>query len=100
MLNPVAPGCKRLIVDPGYLKSLHRPNVTLTFDAIERVVPRGVQLKTGEIVPLDVLIFGTGFSLVCLPPLDLRTPNFAPTVPPTSGDNRCRRPPTCRLLGD
>jgi hypothetical protein len=55
-----------MIVDPGYLKSLHRPNVTLNHDAIERIVPRGVQLKTGEVVPLDVLIFGTGFSLVRL----------------------------------
>ena len=57
-------------MDPGYLKCLRRPNVTLTFDAIERIVPRGVLLETGEVVPLDVLIFGTGFSLVCLPPLD------------------------------
>jgi len=60
------PGCKRIIVDPGYLDSLHRPNVTLTYDGIERVVPEGVQLKTGELVPLDVLIFGTGFTM--LPP--------------------------------
>jgi len=58
------PGCKRIIVDPGYLESLHRPNVTLCFDAIECVVPQGVRLKTGEVVPLDVLIFGTGFSLL------------------------------------
>jgi len=53
-------------VDPGYLESLHRPNVTLTFDEIDRFVPQGVQLKTGDIVALDVLILGTGFSL--LPP--------------------------------
>jgi cation diffusion facilitator CzcD-associated flavoprotein CzcO len=59
-----APGCKRIIVDPGYLESLHRPNVTLNFDTIERIVPSGVQLKTGQVIPLDVLIFGTGFSLV------------------------------------
>lgn len=60
------PGCKRLILDPGYLRCLHRPNVTLTFDDVERVVPEGVQLQTGEVIPLDVLIFATGFSL--LPP--------------------------------
>ncbi|KAH9998112.1 hypothetical protein BJV74DRAFT_877223 [Russula compacta] len=59
-------GCKRIIVDPGYLESLHRPNVTLSYDAIERIVPQGVQFKTGEVIPLDVLIFATGFSL--LPP--------------------------------
>jgi cation diffusion facilitator CzcD-associated flavoprotein CzcO len=66
-----APGCKRLIVDPGYLKCLHRPNVTLNFDAIDRVVPEGVLLQNGEVIPLDVLIFGTGFSLVCS--FDMRT---------------------------
>jgi len=60
------PGCKRIVVDPGYLECLHRPNVKLNYDAIERVVPEGVQLKTGQVFPLDVLIFGTGFSL--LPP--------------------------------
>ena len=53
-------------MDPGYLESLHRPNVTLTFDEIDRFVPQGVQLKTGDIVALDVLILGTGFSLVRL----------------------------------
>ncbi|KAI0273330.1 hypothetical protein BC834DRAFT_203637 [Gloeopeniophorella convolvens] len=60
------PGCKRIIIDPGYLKSLRRPNVSLNYTAIERVVPEGILLKTGEIVPLDVIVFGTGFSL--LPP--------------------------------
>ncbi|KAI0256955.1 hypothetical protein BJV78DRAFT_1168189 [Lactifluus subvellereus] len=66
LLPQFPPGCKRIIVDPGYLESLHRPNVTLNFDTVERIVPRGVQLKTGEVIPLDVLIFGTGYSL--LPP--------------------------------
>lgn len=60
----LAPGCKRIIVDPGYLESLHRPNVTLSYDGIKNVVPQGVRLETGEIVQLDVLILGTGFSLV------------------------------------
>jgi hypothetical protein len=67
LLNQIvrlAPGCKRIIVDPGYLESLHRPNVTLSYDGIKNVVPEGVRLETGEIVQLDVLILGTGFSLV------------------------------------
>jgi len=67
LLNRVvclAPGCKRIIVDPGYLESLHRPNVALSYDAIKNIVPQGVRLETGEIVELDVLILGTGFSLV------------------------------------
>ncbi|THU87244.1 FAD/NAD(P)-binding domain-containing protein [Dendrothele bispora CBS 962.96] len=57
------PGCKRILVDPGYLQCLHRPNVTLKWDTIESVVEDGIKLKTGETVPLDVIIFGTGFSL-------------------------------------
>ncbi|KAI0297687.1 FAD/NAD-P-binding domain-containing protein [Russula brevipes] len=54
-------GCKRLIRDQGYLESLNRPNVHLTFDRISRVEPDGVVTETGEKVPLDVIIYGTGF---------------------------------------
>ena len=76
----LAPGCKRIIVDPGYLESLHRPNVTLSYDAIKDIVPEGVRLETGEIVQLDVLILGTGFSLV-------RHPSYENGAPQTiSGD--------------
>ncbi|KAF5381017.1 hypothetical protein D9615_004056 [Tricholomella constricta] len=63
-----APGCKRIIVDPGYLEALNRPNVTLSWESIKGVVEDGVELKSGEIVPLDVIIFGTGYSLE---PVDL-----------------------------
>ncbi|KIL69905.1 hypothetical protein M378DRAFT_69093, partial [Amanita muscaria Koide BX008] len=55
-------GCKRIIVDHGYLKSLHQPNVTLRWDEIDSVVEEGIKLKTDEVVPLDVIIFGTGYS--------------------------------------
>ena len=61
----IAPGCKRIIVDPGYLQSLYRPNVHLTWESIEKIVPDGILLKNGEVVPLDVIIFATGFDLVC-----------------------------------
>jgi len=60
----LAPGCKRIIVDPDYLKSLHRPNVSLNWDSIEEVVEEGIRLKTGEVIPLDIIIFGTGYSTV------------------------------------
>ncbi|KAH6918372.1 monooxygenase [Coprinopsis sp. MPI-PUGE-AT-0042] len=56
------PGCKRIIVDPGYLKCLHRPNVTLEWGRIDCIVEEGIKLKTGEVIPLDVIIFGTGYS--------------------------------------
>ncbi|KZV62263.1 FAD/NAD-binding domain-containing protein [Peniophora sp. CONT] len=60
------PGCKRVVLDPGYLASLHRPNVDLNWTPIDSVCPEGLRLATGEVVPLDVIIFATGFST--LPP--------------------------------
>ncbi|KAI0260357.1 putative monooxygenase [Gloeopeniophorella convolvens] len=54
-------GCRRIVRDQGYLKALNRENVRLTFDHIDRVEPDGVVLVTGEKVPLDVIIYGTGF---------------------------------------
>ncbi|KAH8116828.1 FAD/NAD-binding domain-containing protein [Phellopilus nigrolimitatus] len=55
------PGCKRIIVDPGYIDSLHRPNVNLTWAGINRITADGIVTKTEETVPLDVIIFATGF---------------------------------------
>ena len=40
-------GCKRIVRDQGYLQSLNRPNVRLTFDHITRVEPDGVVTTTG-----------------------------------------------------
>lgn len=54
-------GCKRIVRDQGYLQSLNRPNVRLTFDNIARVEPDGVVTATGEKVSLNVIIYGTGF---------------------------------------
>ena len=51
-------------MDAGYLDCLHRPNVHPKWDAIESIVTDGIKLKTGEVIPLDVIIFSTGYSLV------------------------------------
>ena len=40
-------GCKRIVWDQGYLQSLNRSNVRLTFDHIARVEPDGVVTTTG-----------------------------------------------------
>lgn len=53
-----------MILDPGYLDCLHRPNVSVTFEPIKAIVEEGIKLKSGEVVPLDVIIFGTGYALV------------------------------------
>ncbi|KAF8798180.1 FAD/NAD(P)-binding domain-containing protein [Phlegmacium glaucopus] len=63
LIPKYAPGCKRIIVDPQYLDSLNRPNVRLQWDAIETIVEDGIKLKTGVVIPLDVIIFGTGYSV-------------------------------------
>jgi len=54
-------GCRRIVRDQGYLESLSRPNVRLTFDHIRYVEPDGVVTETEELVDLDVIIYGTGF---------------------------------------
>ncbi|KAG1827114.1 FAD/NAD(P)-binding domain-containing protein [Suillus subaureus] len=57
------PGCKRLVLDSNYLAALHQPNVDLNWTGIQEIVEDGIVLKTGNKVPLDAIIFGTGFYL-------------------------------------
>ena len=38
--------------------------MALEWGGIESLVDKGIKLKTGEVVPLDVVIFGTGYSRV------------------------------------
>ncbi|KAF8161885.1 hypothetical protein BJ912DRAFT_865240 [Pholiota molesta] len=54
-------GCKRVIFDAKYLSALHRPNLDINYEGIETIVEDGILTKTGEHVPLDVLIFATGY---------------------------------------
>ncbi|KAA1469509.1 FAD/NAD(P)-binding domain-containing protein [Dentipellis sp. KUC8613] len=63
LLPDYPPGCRRIVVDPSYLASLHRPNVSLEWEAIESIVEDGLKLKSGTVVPVDVIVFGTGFSV-------------------------------------
>ncbi|KAH7912239.1 hypothetical protein BJ138DRAFT_814110 [Hygrophoropsis aurantiaca] len=64
LIPPYPPGCKRIIVDPGYLAALHQPNVDLVWEGVAEIVENGVKLKNGEFIPLDIIILGTGFLLV------------------------------------
>ncbi|KAI9439246.1 FAD/NAD-P-binding domain-containing protein [Lactarius indigo] len=62
LIIPTYPfGCRRIVRDQGYLRSLSRPNVRLTFDNVALVESDGVVTETGEKVHLDVIICGTGF---------------------------------------
>ena len=56
------PAAKRIIVDNGsWAAALHRDNVTLTTDRIERIVPEGIVTADGTLHEFDVIIYGTGF---------------------------------------
>ena len=65
-MEHAAPGCKRAVIDPGYLEALHRPNVLLNWDGIAKFEPDGLVTKQGEKMPLDVVVFATGFHFVSL----------------------------------
>ncbi|EMD34215.1 hypothetical protein CERSUDRAFT_117114 [Gelatoporia subvermispora B] len=54
-------GCKRLVIDTGYLTAMRRPNLTLTWDGVAEVTEKGITTKKGELVPLDVIVFSTGY---------------------------------------
>jgi len=62
LIPKYSPGCRRVIIDPGYLECLHKPNVDLCWEAIDAIVEDGIQLKSGDLVPLDVIILATGFN--------------------------------------
>jgi hypothetical protein len=54
-------GCKRPVVERGFLKCLWRSNVRLNFDGIAEIVENGIITKTGEMLPFDVIVYATGF---------------------------------------
>jgi 4-hydroxyacetophenone monooxygenase len=53
---------KRMLLDNGsWLAALKRPNVELVTDRIVRVTPRGIVCDGGREIPLDVIVYATGF---------------------------------------
>lgn len=56
-------GGKRAVRDNGvWLAALKRENVNVVTDAIAEITATGLTTKTGEKIPVDVIIYGTGFS--------------------------------------
>ena len=53
--------CKRLIFSPDFYKAIQHPSASVVTSGIERVEPRGVRTKDGELHELDVLVLATGF---------------------------------------
>ena len=55
------PGCKRILSSTDWYPTLRRPDVALHPAAVSEVTERGVVLADGTDVPLDVLVWCTGF---------------------------------------
>jgi cation diffusion facilitator CzcD-associated flavoprotein CzcO len=60
-------GCRRLTPAVGYLSSLTKENVRVVTDKIVKVVPNGIQISTGEVIEIDVLVCATGFDVSFCP---------------------------------
>jgi cation diffusion facilitator CzcD-associated flavoprotein CzcO len=56
-----AMGCKRPAISSDYFKTFNRDNVSLVTEGIERITENGVLTKDGKEIPLDTIIYSTGF---------------------------------------
>ena len=54
-------GCRRVIPTNRYLPALARENVDVDISGIERITPTGVRTRDGKDIPLDIIIYATGF---------------------------------------
>ncbi|CUA72834.1 hypothetical protein RSOLAG22IIIB_10339 [Rhizoctonia solani] len=64
-------GCKRIIMDPGYLQALGRSNVDMEWDPILEIVSDGIVTKSGRKHQVDVIAFATGFDIASSVTLDV-----------------------------
>lgn len=73
-LTPDYPiGCKRVLISNDFYPALMRENVEVVTDPIARITPEGAELADGRLVPLDVIIWGTGFEATgFLAPMTIR----------------------------
>ena len=61
MLPDYELGCRRVIPTNAYLPALSRPDVDVDISGIERITPRGVRTRDGKDIPLDVIVYATGY---------------------------------------
>lgn len=54
-------GCKRRVMDPGYLTALHRDNVDLESRRIKTIEGSGLLLEDGTRKHHDAIVYATGF---------------------------------------
>lgn len=61
LLPSYPPLAKRLVIDNGWFDMLRSDNVALNTDGVARFAKDGVITTKGDLVPLDVVIYATGF---------------------------------------
>ncbi|KAJ9625205.1 hypothetical protein H2204_010592 [Knufia peltigerae] len=63
LLIPQFPlGCKRRIFDPGYLESLHSPNIEVSAEPILEIIETGLRTPQ-QSIDVDAIILSTGFKI-------------------------------------
>jgi cation diffusion facilitator CzcD-associated flavoprotein CzcO len=61
MLPDYEMGCRRVIPTNTYLPALARDNVEVDISGIECITPRGIRTRDGRDIPLDVIVYATGY---------------------------------------
>ncbi|TPX16724.1 uncharacterized protein E0L32_003665 [Thyridium curvatum] len=56
-------GCRRMTPAPQYLTALSKPNVDVLTGGMKKFVPEGIEMESGEVVKVDVIVCATGFDL-------------------------------------
>ena len=54
-------GCRRLIPTNNYLPALARENVDVDISGIESIIPQGIRTRGGKEIPLDIIVYATGY---------------------------------------
>lgn len=61
VLPDYPPFGKRILLDNGWYDAIKRDNVDLVTAGVQAVTPEGPRIDTGEVYPVDVIIWATGF---------------------------------------
>jgi len=54
-------GCRRVIPTNTYLPALSRENVDVDISGIDSITPAGIKTKDGKEIPLDIIVYATGY---------------------------------------
>lgn len=54
-------GCRRVIPTNAYLPALARENVAIDISGIERITASGILTRDGKEIPLDIIVYATGY---------------------------------------